>query len=97
MTTTNCTDPHDAEVIGLTTIHGDDLPQSDALDAQAQEECLHAFQTYVGIDYPSSSLDLTWMLPTRESWDTADDREIVCIAYAGEPSSLTRSVKDSKL
>jgi len=97
VTTTSCTDAHDAEVVGVTTVRGDDLPQSDVLDAQAQDDCLQAFQAYVGIDYPSSSLDLTWMVPTRESWDTADDREIVCIAYAGEPSSLVQSVKDSRL
>ncbi len=37
------------------------------------------------MDDPSSSLDLTWMLAARESWDTADHRETMCIAYAVSP------------
>lgn len=97
VTTTVCTDEHDAEVIGVTTIDGDTLPDSDALDAQAQTDCLSAFSSYVGSDYETSSLDLTWMVPTQDSWDKAHDREIVCVAVSGDGSSLTQSVKGSQL
>jgi hypothetical protein len=97
VTTKACTEEHDAEIIGVTTVDGDEMPQSDALDAQAQDDCLAAFQDYVGTAYEDSTLGLTWLVPTQDSWDKADDREIVCVALTSDGSSLTSSVKDSRL
>lgn len=47
---------------------GDDWPGADAMDQAALEGC------------PGDSV--TYLAPTEESWEKAEDREIVCLAEA---------------
>ena len=81
--TTGCTHEHDAEVFHI-----------DTLNRQAESMCISAFDEYVGADYLTSSLDATWMIPTKDSW-AHKDRTIVCLARPLDHSKLTQSVRDS--
>ena len=93
---TSCTREHDAEVFALASAPDGDFPGAEALNRQAETECISAFDAYVGSDYLTSSLDATWMIPTKDSW-AQNDRSIVCLARPMDRSTLTSSVKDSGL
>ena len=93
---TSCTREHDAEVFALASAPDWDFPGAEALNRQAETECISAFDAYVGSDYLTSSLDATWMIPTKDSW-AQNDRSIVCLARPLDHSKLTSSVKESGL
>ena len=94
--TTSCTREHDAEVFHIDSMPDGDFPGADALNRQAESVCIAAFDAYVGSDYLTSTLDATWMIPTKESW-AQNDRAIVCLARPLDHSKLTSSVKESGL
>ena len=94
-----CADPHTQEVFELVEVEtpedDDDFPGDSELDAFAQAECLDPFTDYVGVDYIDSSLFITYLLPTVQSWNEEGDREVVCIAQTtGE--QLQGSVEGSQ-
>ena len=93
---TSCTREHDAEVFALASAPDGDFPGAEALNRQAETECISAFDAYVGSDYLTSTLDATWMIPTKDSW-AQKDRTIVCLARPLDHSKLTQSVKESGL
>ena len=92
--TTGCSREHDAEVFAIASVEDGDFPGADALNRQAETACVSAFSEYVGSDYLESSLDATWMIPTKESW-AQKDRSIVCLARPLDHSTLKSSVKGS--
>jgi len=94
--TTGCTREHDAEVFYVSSAPDGDFPGADELNRQAEKECISHFEDYVGSNYLSSSLDATWMIPTKDSW-AHKDRAIVCLARPLDHSPLRASVKDSGL
>ena len=93
----SCSTPHDNEVVGTAT-----YPESSAYPGQATLEtfaapaCIAAFNTYVGRDFSSSSLDMLPILPTDATW-ASGDRAITCVVLARDRSKLTSSVKDAGL
>ena len=94
--TTGCTREHDAEVFYLTSADDGDFPGEEELNKQAGAQCLEHFKEYIGSSYLTSTLDMTWMIPTKDSW-AHNDRAIVCLARPMDRSTLTSSVKDSGL
>ena len=92
----DCDEPHDNEVFFTYDLPEGDYPGAEALNLSAEERCVGAFADYVGADYQSSSLDVSWLSPTTESWDR-DDREITCILFDGQLAKLTGSVAGSGL
>ena len=93
---TSCTREHDAEVFAVASALDGGFPGAEALNRQAETDCISAFDAYVGSDYLTSTLDATWMIPTKDSW-AQNDRSIVCLARPLDHSKLTRSVKESGL
>ena len=93
---TSCTREHDAEVFAVASAPDGDFPGAEALNRQAETDCISAFDAYVGSDYLTSTLDATWMIATKDSW-VQNDRSIVCLARPLDHSKLTRSVKESGL
>ena len=65
------------EVYYLFDMPSGDFPGSSAIEAQAINGCLDAFEPYVGKEYDTSMLGVLWLTPTAGSWDEGD-REIVC-------------------
>ncbi|MDA0351783.1 MAG: septum formation family protein [Chloroflexi bacterium] len=94
VTTTDCGEPHGVEVYGLFDLPDGDFPGAAVVEDAAIEGCLSRFEPYVGRDFDSSALDISWLYPTPDSWDQGD-QEIVCILrdFGGDP--LTGSMKDS--
>lgn len=94
--TTGCTREHDAEVFYVTSADDGEFPGEVELNKQAESVCIANFEDYVGSSYLSSSLDATWMIPTKDSW-AHSDRAIVCLARPLDHSSLKATVKKSGL
>ncbi|MEQ8437420.1 MAG: septum formation family protein [Ilumatobacter fluminis] len=93
-----CSEPHTHEIFAVIDSTADTYPGFDALEDEAQVACLEAFETYVGISAFDSNLFYSWMVPTLASWEDTDvgergDREILCVAGAGDGEPLTQSVE----
>lgn len=77
-----CDEPHTGEVVLVAHDHFADLDEftsvSDLADQGAQP-CITALNEYTGTDYDTSAFDVIPLVPTAGSWDTIDDRELVCI------------------
>jgi hypothetical protein len=91
-----CKDSHTMETFAIAPYkNGDDYPGDSEMKSFADVSCLDAFQDYIGVAYPDSSLFYTYLLPSARSWNEGHDRKVVCeITTTGAP--LTDSVKGSK-
>lgn len=80
-----CDQPHTSEVYLTYTIEEESFPGADGIDRITQEQCMPAFETFVGRTYEESALEVTTLEPTSESW-AQGDRELVCMVVdpAGE-------------
>lgn len=78
LVTVRCDEPHDAEIYAEQNAAGSDL---DRLEAQAQQFCSARFEDFTGEPYGESTLEVTFLRPTEESW-AAGDRSVRCIAVS---------------
>lgn len=87
-----CANPHDNEVYAVFDVAEPSFP-GDRMAELAHESCLTRFESFVGRDYESSSLDIATLYPSPESWHGQNDREVVCAVYDMAANKLTGSVK----
>jgi Septum formation len=73
-----CLEPHDAEVFSTFDIDGDEFPGQRAVIRDAARGCKTGFADFIGVTYQRSALDMQYLYPTEQSWNTEDDREVVC-------------------
>jgi hypothetical protein len=73
-----CDEPHASEVYFSHIIEGDELPDATAMEAIVNEQCMGNFESFIGLPFDQSALQVTWLQPTDGSWD-AGDRELLCI------------------
>jgi hypothetical protein len=78
VTIVDCGQPHELEVFHRHDIEGESLPDATGIDTLVREQCLPAFEQFVGLDLDSSALDVHYFSPTSDSWD-AGDRELLCL------------------
>ncbi len=92
-----CTEPHQNEVYySFTLPEGDgSYPGAEAISTQADQGCLDAFQTFVGLDFDSSIFDISTLTPTQASWESSSqkDREVLCLLGQAEGTLTTGSAK----
>lgn len=82
-----CSDPHDVEAYkSVTLTGGSDYPGSDPLDAQADDRCAKAFDSFVGFDHQDSMYGYTYYQPTADGW-MSGDRSVTCLV--GDPAGKT--------
>lgn len=91
-----CSEPHDNEVFHTFDLPDGAFPGADAIDEAAFGGCLPAFEQYVDVSYQESSLDISYLSPTAESWDRGD-REIACLLYDLNLEKLTGSMKGARI
>ncbi|MGI9018368.1 MAG: septum formation family protein [Euzebya sp.] len=80
--TVDCAQAHDSEVFALPQRPegaDDAYPGQEALQTFAAERCQSEFESYVGTPYEQSAFYYTVLVPSQDSWDQAEDREIVCL------------------
>ena len=80
------------EVYATYDIPGSDFPGQNAVQANAGDGCLAAFDAYVGIDYFDSTLEISALTPTSDSWGQGD-REVVCFLFDLNGAKLTTSAR----
>jgi len=90
-----CSKPHDNEVFAVFDMDYESFPGNYEMSEQAFEACLNRFASFVGVDYESSSLDITALYPSNESWSQNNDREVVCAVYDMNSGKLKGSTKNS--
>lgn len=90
--TVPCDEPHDTEIFASTKLPDGEFPGDDAIMEMANEYCLPAFETFIGLDYDSSEIYYQPLTPSQLSWDEADDREVLCMAV-DEAGGLTGTLE----
>ena len=92
-----CAEPHDNEVYAVFDVDHSSFPGDDQMGEIAFEQCHEKFSSFVGRDYESSTLDITALYPSSDSWRMQDDREVVCAVYDMNGGKLTGSARGSSL
>lgn len=57
------------------------------IDAATQECVGDAYTSFVGVAYDDSALNVTTLVPTKDSWEQNNDRVIQCIIF--DPAGQT--------
>ena len=91
-----CNEPHDNEAFALLDLSIATYPEGDGMAELAHESCLAHFDSFVGRDYESSSLEIMTLYPSTESW-VENDREVICAVYDINAAKLVGSVKGREL
>jgi hypothetical protein len=89
----DCEQPHDAEIYAATELPDGPYPGVEAMRAAADDFCLPLFAAFVGTDYLASELDVYPLLPSEDGWNSAGDREILCVLVA--PEDVTGTLEAS--
>lgn len=90
----DCAKPHFGEVMseGKITLPGDTFDEAKVAEL-GNEYCIKSFETFDGLRYDKSSLQMFPLVPTEKSW-SAGDRIITCIVY-DQTQLITGTLKGS--
>ena len=91
-----CSQPHDNETYAVFDVSHNTYPGGEGMAEIAEGTCLERFETFTGIDYQSSTLEIMTLYPTVESWNQSD-REVVCAVYDVNAAKLEGSVRGMAL
>ena len=75
-----CEQEHYWEAFLLTTLDGTAYPGDLALAEQSEKRCTQAFADFVGVAVKKSKYSYTYLSPTEQTWKSANDRALVCLA-----------------
>ncbi|CAM3344940.1 septum formation family protein [Occultella aeris] len=90
--TVDCGDEHDAQFVHVFDIDQDgDYPGDEAIATAAEEGCRTGFEDFVGLSYDESALGLDFIPPNENTWDQANDRQVICVAYLLDGTTTTES------
>lgn len=87
-----CSQAHLYEVFAETTITDLTTYNKDAISTKASDFCSASFQTFVGIPVERSTLTISWLVPTQETWGEGDN-EITCILIRRDDLPMTMSMR----
>ncbi|MEI7886060.1 MAG: septum formation family protein [Actinomycetes bacterium] len=96
----DCADPHSFEVYWITTYQGEgagrgtSYPGTATVQNGAEQACFDQFETFVGVRWTLSELDIRAWWPTEESWARAD-RTVICTVFAESGEQLTGTRRGS--
>ena len=93
-----CDEPHQNEVYAVVLIEEPPelaYPGSDRVSDLAAQLCLEHFEDFVGLPYIDSLLDVSTLYPTQDSWESLDDREVICSLYDLEDLYMEGSMQGS--
>ena len=81
----DCAEPHDAEVFHVEDLADGEFPGEASVQSSMEEICTgSAFAEFIGVDYMESSIYVGGLQPTAQTWDSFDDREILCYVISDE-------------
>ncbi len=85
-----CSEPHDNEAFAVFDLSIESYPDAEAMYELSYNSCMEHFESFVGRDYDSSTLEITTMYPSAESWNQ-NDREVVCAVFDMNANQLVGS------
>ncbi len=91
-----CAQPHDGEVYAVFDLPDGEFPGEDEVSSAGEDRCVEEFATFVGKAYEDSQYDITSLFPTKESWESQDDREYVCLVVAPEGEQVSGTLKGKR-
>lgn len=89
-----CTETHEYEVYLVEDMPAGDFPSQATIDAYAADSCLPAFESFIGLAYEQSELEIYYLAPSEDSWRNGD-RAVMCAVYHPRIDELTGSLKGS--
>jgi hypothetical protein len=90
-----CDEPHGYEMFHVASWTGSsEYPSEDAMLDFVIDQCVPAFEEYVGRSYQSSTLDFVHFYPIESGWN-AGDRVFQCALYDPDDPQLTASLRDA--
>jgi hypothetical protein len=89
-----CDQPHAFEAYHNEDVSGDSFPTD--LDNVADEICNINFENYVGSPVDTTNLTFSYFIPTKESWENANDRQVTCLVEMDDGSDVTGSLRNSQ-
>lgn len=92
LTAVSCDKQHYGEVIGTYAATDGPFPGVQALADESREACKAAFEEAVGVPAETSVYDLVPLTPSESSWNSANDRQVLCVARSSTGESLVGSV-----
>ena len=87
-----CAKEHSSEIFATFELENGDFPGDTKVDELAGQGCYDRFESFVGISYDDSKLDMTYLLPLKESWNV--DRGVACLVMSD--GVVTSSFKGAK-
>ncbi|MEM8925114.1 MAG: septum formation family protein [Actinomycetota bacterium] len=81
LTIVGCDEAHVAEIYYTFNVPEGDgsWPGESDIEDDAWVVCERAFEPFVGTPYDDSSFLLSYFGPSRDSWETMSDREVLCV------------------
>jgi Septum formation len=89
-----CTEPHTHEAYFVVEHEDGPYPGSTALETFAEQQCVGAFPTYVGVEVAESRFYFTYLYPSVSTWNDKQDRQVVCFVVSRD-APVTGTVKGS--
>jgi len=91
----DCAQPHQSEAYAEFLWPGDDFlyPGDERVVGHGEEECRRRFADFVGLEYDSSRLELTYLYPTSQSWRDGD-RLFLCAVSAPDGETLQGTARN---
>ena len=88
-----CTEAHSHQLFHIATwTASDTFPTVEQMDDFIFDQCMPAFESFVGEPYETSALFFDYFSPTSAGWD-AGDRVFQCALYDPEDTTLTSSME----
>jgi hypothetical protein len=91
-----CSEEHGYELFFVGTMPAETYPTDTAFDSYVTDACEPAFATYVGRAYEASRLELTWVGPTSDGWNSGD-HAVQCLLNDPQRPRLSTSLQGSNL
>jgi hypothetical protein len=89
-----CDEAHQYEMFHIATwADSGGYPSEDAMLGFVFEECVPAFESYVGRSFESSRLDFVHFVPVEEGWE-AGDRVFQCAMFDPQVADLSESLRN---
>jgi hypothetical protein len=93
----DCNESHTGELFFKFELPDGDFPGQEAIDEAITEQCQgQEFEDFVGTPYNDSEIFVAALPPSEQTWNEADDREVLCFAVTQDGSPLTESVEGSE-
>jgi hypothetical protein len=91
-----CDEAHDYEMFHVATWSGESsgYPTEDAMTGFVIDECVPAFEEWVGRSFRISRLDFVHFVPLKEGWE-AGDRVFQCAMFDPAAPELSESLRNA--